>query len=1626
VADPRHISTEGIYIVDATPIRRISTDGVYIVHGPNQRRVSTDGIYVVVPDEPAPEPILPDAPTVEVVEIGARSAVFRMSPFASQDSAALHTATRARVRRADTLAVVWESGEITAPADLLEVDTGPDALPTGTALLVDAQHRDDSGRWSGWGAATPFETLYRPPVPPPEWVLPLPGQTFFGAVPLLLDAPTEARDGWTYRFEVTANNGATWTPVQYDVPEPEWTADILRYATGTTLRFRAAAHDGEEQSAWVLSESVTVGQDTRPWIERVEVIEPGAVRLHAGAYTGDGPHEATRWEVQVAGGDWSALVYDSGWGAAHLLASDLITGLDPIGYEARVTMRGTPETDPSEPFYFLPSLHIRTFAEAEPLSGWTGDVSRYAVIERDDAVGGHVLQDLPATGRRTILWTEHGPVNGFRARLSTANRWTVGEQPYVIGAALGWDLQLLVNWDAAHERGYRIYFRTWSGEIIITRVVYGVEWAWTIAPRARFQFAADRSYEVEVRTYSRRIQFSGFNVNWRPGDGFANMIAGYDYLCPVVEVWIDGAKVLGYTDTGWQAVGVAPGRGGSIMPSALSHSGHVGIHTAGPHGARAIDWVAISGRGTAAPRPIEGPSPQILAPYTGQVIDHTLHLELYGHSDEYEWEVDHGEGWTPLSPLAPETEREIDTTAWPSGTDYRLRARGVTDGIATAWAVLEPLIVDQGIPAKLSHSLDLTAPVDTVPASLSPIWDTTQPWAIGSQSDGTVRPPQILRLRNGAPGLSFTPTAGLAYTPLGQIRHGHILAEVRNFSDFGHAGVLLQASGTLQAGDWEGYAVLLKRGNGEIIARKDGRTRTLYRGPLLAVRTGVPWLVEVQRTGTIIQARAWQHGTPRPEAWTVQVIDGLIDAPGWWGIAAGGSMFDGWTRGVRSLSVTNFEAAPPIPDDYEPAPPSRPCTLALICYAEDQRTPIWQVTTDPADRALSLLCEPEHYGEQEVDFAAGRASIGQVNVTVIDPATTPGDQDSGWMTERLAGPDGITAVAGRRQRLLRWIDEEQGWVTIIDGPAGAPRLDSSWAAYSWEIRDTREQERRHRAFSAGATSTAFPGGVLEGYGRRPDGTWLVPPTRPIVGTVREATLGFFRLSVDFAEHWSGARVASIATITAAAEAAMQPQGATWAEFHWPLLAVMWRRAGSADPWTVVHPVGAPQWLGETEYINTLALCADGQLADGTAVRGVRSLYLRGLFSPDPLPSHGDRVEIIVRYLGPPSKDFPFHFEGTAGELLRRLYDGEYSDRGPMGELVPIGVRYDPEALAAMTERVRVRFAEPVKDAREWAEKYIYAPLGYAPALDSQGRVSPVHQARVREVHDITDAHAEPVPGWQHGDKVVNLLRFIYFRDYADPASPDGVGIQEVTLEFPNIESITKFGERPLELRGDAFRAIDGASGDSGDYAQRLAAARWATIGPRYGHGAPGIVTVPVMRRQIPTARVGDWCRLSLSWMPDYPTQRRGLQERTGQIIAIRDLDCAWREITAELAPLPGPEPDPDPEPEDLPRVEVTSSFPGESGGTYEVEIEVTKIAPTGSVVIHYEYAAESGEYDIPVRYTLDLALDWIKTRLLDETGETLQLPRGRAISSIIIVPHADPGGAGQAGPVVSTHPGEYP
>ena len=662
-----------------------------------------------------------------------------------------------------------------------------------------------------------------------------------------------------------------------------------------------------------------------------------------------------------------------------------------------------------------------------------------------------------------------------------------------------------------------------------------------------------------------------------------------------------------------------------------------------------------------------------------------------------------------------------------------------------------------------------------------------------------------------------------------------------------------------------------------------------------------------------------------------------------------------------------IETPCPTPDDAPlPATPGRPCAAHLTVYDDDRLTPLWMASTDPDDAtADKILVEPDSYGEQEVDFAEGTASITAATVEVIDPPRTPGDQDTGLTTYRLVR-DGITAMAGLRHRLLRWISESVGWVTIADGPGGFPRLGDSYSSYTTEIRDVRESERKLEAFTNPPAVvdeclgivpryvTIFPHGVTAPWGDiHGDGSeYLLDAVEPITamhsvdlfggggtafGLGHEIGAGLWHYAVG--EAWPDYLVLTDDLREMGEARVVEATGQTLDlgiygtqplyRMEWPHLQIWWRYPGEED-WHVSELVtetataDAPTNLfgGHT----TAGVVVVGYDEDGAAIREQRTVVESlptfadwlGIY-PDRYIPVGSELEFLLVYVGEATEAAPILIETTAGALLRQLYDGYWSPRDSDGAVVDPGIRYDATALDAMTQPVRLIMREIADDVRRWAEENVFKPLGFAPTLDQFGRIAPTSQridVDPATLITVGDAGIEPGPDWCAGDRVVNSVEFRYPRTWVvdgpdpDMELADFSGLvresREVRVQERSDLSIARFGEERWETDGIACVALGNSDGTplgllADEWGWELAAERRVHVFGRWKFGTP-YADLTCLRSLTATLRVGDWMIVEPSWMPSYATGERGITDGYAQIIAIADLDCSWRRLTVELVP----------------------------------------------------------------------------------------------------------------------------
>lgn len=582
----------------------------------------------------------------------------------------------------------------------------------------------------------------------------------------------------------------------------------------------------------------------------------------------------------------------------------------------------------------------------------------------------------------------------------------------------------------------------------------------------------------------------------------------------------------------------------------------------------------------------------------------------------------------------------------------------------------------------------------------------------------------------------------------------------------------------------------------------------------------------------------------------------------------------------------------------------------LTIYREDDETPWIEVSTDPA-HARPYLHLPGEYDVGDVDLLRGRALVGEMLVRVIDPQTGA-DQSERWLTERLGVPQteegaGHSAVSGRRARLV------EGSAVVLDGMVSGVRLSQSFAGFEFSLRDIRERHRKRSLFARTGTATVLPRGVLDGYGQLPGGGWLVPPTRPLAATWRQESpllggFGYFDLTSYWEgggggsiPHRSGATVPPELVLTdAMREAAVRDD-----QGRYPHLAVLWRPlVGGA--WRRIGRPGGGGSLFTREVLNAYPARLRGAgERDGEEVQAVGYIGCSRLLFQDPLPSDGQNVQVVVLYTGPPSEEYPFHWEGEAGDFLARVYAGEWSEGGR-----PVTERVDEAALARLTTPIRVRLTEPVEDSRAWIEE-VYHQLRAAPALDAEGRIAPVTSELPGPdvvLPEITDDVCQPIPGWDHpATDAVTVVRVTYPRDVRVPAEEDptgersagdGIASREITVESRAAEwALDLMGEQVHEIRATLFRALGGVDGSpiSGDVSDEtghaLAVQAGAETLDRWAFGGQSSF-VALRRSAFPGLRPGAWLIDRRSWRPNYREGRRGGQTLV-QAMSVRVLDPAW-------------------------------------------------------------------------------------------------------------------------------------
>lgn len=590
---------------------------------------------------------------------------------------------------------------------------------------------------------------------------------------------------------------------------------------------------------------------------------------------------------------------------------------------------------------------------------------------------------------------------------------------------------------------------------------------------------------------------------------------------------------------------------------------------------------------------------------------------------------------------------------------------------------------------------------------------------------------------------------------------------------------------------------------------------------------------------------------------------------------------------------------------------------ALTVYEDDDTTPLFVVSTDPG-HANPYLVVPTSFPEQEVQFAKGAASIGQMNVQIVDVRTDAADQSTGWFTAQLAD-SGYSALNGHRALFTE--DLGSGAETVLNGVIRRVHLLESFVTYELELRDIRERERKTKAFQSTTTPTVFPRGVLDGYGVQilaiyGDGSLVdpIPPTLPFECIYYSETSTQGRIEVLDDQDRYLSRQTMVESMRDVFDHIAPLDGSPEVSYH-DQLKVLWRDTAGGGAWNEL-----------TQIAHTHPDLDDGGGQPMYELGGdlIYAIRVNNEISGDTLPADTQQIDMIVLYDGPPTEDWPHHIQGmTVGELLRNLYRGDYSAEDPR-------IAYDESALLALATPVRGRLTEPIEDLRQWAEKHCYPIAHAAPTLNPDGEISPITYLLPDEnetLVDLNDTNCRPSGGgWSHGSEdAVNLVRVKYNRDFRltptreDKKAPlsDLVRSREVSVEYRVQESIDLLGEQKIEVESMLLTSLGGADGgpifgDSVDETGALVARRL-----HFGLTDRFVLGGQYFRTQIDRSdsdveglKGGSWVTASMSWMPDYLSGERGLA-RLGQVVGRRNLNAAWAELVlidagSASAPLGAP------------------------------------------------------------------------------------------------------------------------
>ena len=597
----------------------------------------------------------------------------------------------------------------------------------------------------------------------------------------------------------------------------------------------------------------------------------------------------------------------------------------------------------------------------------------------------------------------------------------------------------------------------------------------------------------------------------------------------------------------------------------------------------------------------------------------------------------------------------------------------------------------------------------------------------------------------------------------------------------------------------------------------------------------------------------------------------------------------------------------------------------LTIYEDDDVTELVQFSDDPA-HPNPYLQQVFNFANQEVDFPAGASTIGQITVQVLDKRRVPQDQNTGILTQYLA------EILGKRARLRRLRGTD--WYVVMDGVVHGYEVDEDTiVVINLFLRDIRERERAASLFTVNGTFVVYGNegetGPAEDYGELPSGGYLIEKAdfaldRFELVTGAEPTDGIHYGFLPYVAPDGFATPDGYQIERIALDDLDRPERPLDADFfEYRDVSVRWRPSVGGD-WT---------YLRNMPRIVDRSLTNPNQGPD-SLFSGPRKIYVAS-FDPADLPLNDQLVQYQVLAERVSSETPLFWDLGSFGDLLKQIYDGEWTRVDPK-------IRYDATVMAdfaANTPRARFILDEEVQGLRDWVEQNVYAPLGYAPAFNENMEIVPVPWALPdnEETLPILDAdNLVPVGNWSRDlESVINAVEFTYIREFvrdqqSAPPAPRQSFTRRIwnwllrrTADDPNIEelelapwellnevevvrrrinatSAAMLGIREIRYAPVTVRTIGDSSGrpvageSIDESGAELADSLAFSVVNRFPFGSVHYrASVLANSQDILELKVGDWVRAQPDWMPDYQSGQRGAK-RIMQIVGISDEEENYR------------------------------------------------------------------------------------------------------------------------------------